>query len=413
MISILLFLIVFVLFVISFYGYLVWNISNQEILNTNEIYYVRTKDLWEIRLCRFRNNSEKSIPILFVHGFGSNQNNFLLPLEYSIVHYLKNHNFDCWTMDLRGCKSSKPPFGRTHRDASINDVLIYDLSAIIDFILKMTDNKKLFWIGHSLGGMLLYAYLLYQGRDKIAGGITLGAPIGFVNTEIYVPSILVKLQKLFPDTIFLLFRMLIPVLKFFKIGNNVFPINPRNLNPNMTAWDLCKMVEPPSPRMVDEMMLWVNEKKWTMLNGQLKVFEHISELDVPLLLFYAPDDPFVNLDTAKEFFNSLKSKDKEILILSKEQGCKHDYNHCDLAFGENGEVEVFEPIKLWLEKHIESITTTTYNDNKLSSDKIQNNRSPLTKEERKTILSGSAYKKTTQKKSTKTRTTNSKETHNE
>lgn len=405
MFGILFFLCVLILFAISFYGYLVWNISNQETLNTNEIYYVRTKDLWEIRLCRFRNNSEKNIPILFVHGFGSNQNNFLLPHEQSIVSYLKNNNFDCWTMDLRGCKSSRPPFGKTRWDASIDDVLVYDLPAVIEFILKITGYKKLFWIGHSLGGMLLYAYLIHKGNDKIAGGITLGAPIGFVNTKMNVPSALVQFQKLFPNTVFLLFKMLIPILKFFKIGNSVFPVNPSNININMTSWDLCKMVEPPSPKMVDEMTVWLNGKKWIMLNGQLNILEHLSELDIPLLLFYAPDDPFVNLDTAKDFFNSLKSTDKEIHILSTESGCKHNYNHCDLAFGENGEEEVFEPIKVWLDKHETYVYDSLNNKEKTKLNRVLKNRTPMTHEERKTILSGKAYKKTTIKKSNKNTTT--------
>ncbi|MGC8844989.1 MAG: alpha/beta fold hydrolase [Candidatus Hydrogenedens sp.] len=393
MVTILFFFILLILFAISFYAYLVWNISNQETLNTNEIYYVRSKDLWEIRLCRFRNNSEKNIPILFVHGFGSNQNNFLLPSEQSIVSYLKSHNFDCWTIDLRGCKSSRPPFGRTHWDASIDDILVFDLPVVIEFILNITGYKKLFWIGHSLGGMLLYAYLIHKGNEKIAGGITLGAPIGFLHTKIYVPSFLVQFQKRFPNIVFLLFRMLIPILKFFKIGNSVFPVNPSNININMTSWDLCKMVEPPPPKMVDEMMSWVNEKKWIMLNGQLNILEHLSELDIPLLLFYASDDPFVNLDTAKEFFNSLRSADKEMFILCTETGCKHNYNHCDLAFGENGEKEVFEPIKVWLDKHEACLYNSPDSNEKSKLNKTLTNRSPMTQEERKTILSGRAYKK--------------------
>lgn len=402
MLFIVLLLVISVFLIILLYGYIVWKNANQEVINTNEIYYVRTKDLWEIRLCRFRNDSEKSIPILFVHGFGSNQNNFLLPHEHSIVPYLKSHNFDCWTMDLRGCKSSKPPFGRTRWDASIDDILVYDLPAVIDFILKTTGYKKLFWIGHSLGGMLLYAFLIHHGNDKIAGGITLGAPIGFMGTHMSVPSLLAHMQKKFPNVVFLLFRMLIPILKFFKLGNNIFPVNPRNLNPHMTAWDLCKMVEPPAPKMVDEMISWLNEKKWIMLKGQLNILENLSELDIPLLLFYAPDDPFVNLNTAKEFFKSLKSSDKEIVILSKDLGCKHDYNHCDLAFGENGEVEVFIPIRIWLEKHIGSISPLTAEEKILKFTQNQADRTSSSKKESKTISSGKTQKKSSRNKSNNT-----------
>lgn len=404
--SVLIFLVSIVIIALIAYAYFIYTIANQEKINTNEVYYVRTKDLWEIRLCRFRNNFEKKPPILFVHGFGSNQNNFLLPFEYSIVNYLKNNNFDCWTIDMRGCKSSKPPFGRTHHDATIDDVLLYDLPSVIDFILKMSGYKKLFWVGHSLGGMLLYAYLIHYGSEKIAGGITLGAPIGFLKTEMVIPLSLVKIQKQFPNAVFLLFRMLIPILKFFKIGNSLFPINPSNMNPNMTAWDLCKMVEPPSTKMVEEMIPWLNEKKWTMLNGQLNILEHLSELNIPLLLFYAPDDPFVNLECAKDFFNSLKFNDKEMLILSTDNGCKHNYNHCDLAFGENGEEEVFKPIKDWLDKHEIYIYDSSDSAKTTKAKKSHTTRTPMTKEERKTILSGKAYKNTTRNRSNKNINTN-------
>ncbi len=362
MLSIVAIVVLVFLVAICIYGYLVWNISNQETIGTNEIYYVRSKDLWEIRLCRFRKGSDKSPPILFVHGFGSNQNNFLTPHGHSIVDYLKDHDFDCWTMDMRGCKSSKPPFEKSHKDATADDVLAYDLPAVIDFILNTTGHKKLFWLGHSLGGMLLYAYLLQHGSSKIAGGITLGAPIGFLNTEIKIPPFAVQMGKRFAKVIFLFARMLIPILKTFKIGNSLFPINPYNIHPDMTAWDLCKMVEPPCPKMIEEMAVWVKEKKWIMLNGQLNVLEHINEIDIPILLFYAPQDPFVNLETAKEFFNSLKSRDKQMLILAKEFGCKHDYNHCDLAFGENGKEEVFIPVCNWLEKRIGKKLEATKSD---------------------------------------------------
>ncbi len=196
--------------------------------------------------------------------------------------------------------------------------------------------------------------------------------------------------------------MLIPILKLLKIGSTVFPVNPRNLNSYMTAWDLCKMVEPPSPKMLDEMIQWLNEKKWTMLNGQLNILEHLPELDIPLLLFYAPDDPFVNLDTAKDFFNSLKTTDKEMYVLSKELGCQHDYNHCDLAFGENGETEVFEPIKLWLEKHIDYINPVNIEEQISKPTKNQTKKTSSIKKENKTVSSDKTPKKISKNKSNKT-----------
>lgn len=341
-----------IVLIMLLYAFAIYVLSNQEEPLTDEIYFVKTKDLWEVRLSRFRNQtSTHPFPILFVHGFSSNRHNFLFPKGYSMVDFLKNHGFDCWVMEMRGCPSSKPPFGKTYKDATIDDVLIHDLPAVIQFILQTTQSKKIFWIGHSLGGMLLYAYVIYHGKDHIANGVTLGAPLGFLKTKLNISEWAVGFNKLFPVFSTLILRMAIPFLKLFKLNNPLFPLNPYNLHNKITSLDLCKMISPPSPLMTHTIFTWYKSQNWQMLKGNLDVMKKINEIDIPLLLIYAILDPFVNIETAQDFYKSIKSTDKQILILSRENGCKHDYNHCDLVIGENVEQEVFIPIKNWLESH--------------------------------------------------------------
>jgi len=336
------------LFLVS-YALIVHIKTTENDIFPDEVYYVKTQDGWQIRVCRYTNNPE-GWPILFVHGFGSNQNNFIRPLRFSMVDYLRDKNYDCWTMEMRYCKSSIPPRNRCYEDSTIDDVLLYDIPAVIDLILQKTSKQSLFWIGLSLGGMLLYAFLTHLGNNKIKGGITLGAPLGFKNTKPTIsPWLVSRVKNRLPFYIFLL-KLLIPLLKTLKIDNPFFPVNPNNLHRALTKWDLCKMIEPPSPQMLQTLADWYINNKWEMLDGKLKPMEEIEKINIPLLLFFAPSDPFVNVFTAYDFFNSLPNPQKEMIVLGRQNGCKHDYNHCDLAFGESAEKEVFEPIYNWIEK---------------------------------------------------------------
>ncbi|MCX8064265.1 MAG: alpha/beta hydrolase [Candidatus Hydrogenedentes bacterium] len=350
-----LFLLILLLLLVSYAFFIYYKVNENDIF-PDEIYYVKTKDGWQIRLCRYTKD-EKGIPILFVHGFGSNQNNFTRPHRFSMVDYLKNKNHDCWTMEMRYCKSSIPPYNKCHEDATIDDVLVYDLPAVINFILQKTGHNSLYWIGHSLGGMLLYAYLVHFGNDgKIMAGTTLGAPLGFRNVKPNISPVLVsKVKKRLSFYIFLL-KLIVPFLKTFKINNPFFPVNPKNIHRALSSWDLCKMVEPPSGNMLETLANWYINNNWEMLNGELKPMENIEMINIPLQLFFAQSDPFVNIQTAYDFFDKLPNPSKEMFLLGRAQGFQHDYNHCDLAFGECCEKEVFEPINLWINK-VSSLST--------------------------------------------------------
>lgn len=331
------------------YAFLVYYKVNENDISPDEVHYVKTKDGWQIRVCRFTKNLG-NLPILFVHGFGSNQNNFTRPVRFSMVDYLMEKNYDCWTMEMRYCKSSIPPKNKCHEDSTIDDVLLYDIPAVIDFILKQTGQNSLYWIGHSLGGMLLYAYLVYYGSNKIAGGTTLGAPLGFKDVKPNISQKLISVVKRRLSFYIFLLKLIVPLLKFLQLDNPFFPVNPKNLHRALTSWDLCKMIEAPSSKMLETLADWYINNKWEMLNGELKPMENIENINIPLQLFFAQADPFVNIQTAYEFYEKLPNPSKEILVLGKQNGFRHDYNHCDLAFGEYCEKEVFEPINLWINK---------------------------------------------------------------
>ncbi len=357
-----------------------------EKLNTNEVVLVTTQDLWKIRMCRYRKGRTGGQPILLVHGANTNQHNFTSPEGVSLVDALVERGYDCWTVDLRGCRSSIPPFERTRNQVTTDDFLNDDIPTAIRYIQQETGYARIHYVGHSLGGMLLYAYALKYGTDSLASGTTLGSPLGFEGQSGRRSPLMFKLAGLFPALSGAIVRGVVPIVSCFRISPAVFPTNMRNIARTMNAGHFYRMIEDPLPGVLNDLCRWVNRPGWRMDNGNLNVLDGLAELDLPLFVLYAPLDPFVTLSNAKAFFDALPSSDKRMLVCAKEHGFKHDYNHCDLAFSHEGAREVFGPIARWIETH------PSRERMPLETPEIATGyQSPLGPSQRAEILSGDSY----------------------
>lgn len=316
-----------------------------------EVHTVVTRDMWELQVYRYRRGRTSGEPVLLLHGMGANHHNFTEPEGACLVDELMGRGYDCWAVDTRLCRSAKPAFERVRQAATIDDILLYDVPAVIRYIRKNTSYGRVHWVGHSLGGMLLYAYLLHWGPAFVASGTTLGSPIGFDGTKLkinlshldYLPKHSEKLANVF--------RAMIPVLFYTKMNSALFPMNARNLHANLGPANLFHIIEDPIHGAMKQLAVWAQQKTWTMLEGGLDVKAGLNALNLPLLTIFAARDPFVPVAQAKAFFEALPNADKQMILLSKEAGCANDYDHCDMAFGVDGPRMVYGPIAKWIESH--------------------------------------------------------------
>jgi len=160
---------------------------------TVEKYEFTTGDGAILRLKRYANPD--GTPVLFCHGFNGNGFEFDLPREnHNIAVYLARRGYDVWISSFRGC--GREPYKSEAGDwkHSIDHLAIYDASALVDGVTGAT-GKKPFWIGHSMGGMVLYMYLqgvrfegdlvvsdpelVAEHHQKLAGGIPIASPPAF------------------------------------------------------------------------------------------------------------------------------------------------------------------------------------------------------------------------------------------
>jgi polyhydroxyalkanoate synthase len=321
-------------------------------VTADEVHMVTTGDVWRIRLCRYKARGGSGEPVFFCHGFMSNQYNFAMPPGESMVDAFAEKGYDCWAIDLRGGRSSIAAFGRPPYDATVDDYLLRDIPAAIEYIRKATGFAKVHWVGHSMGGMLLYAYDATFGQDHVACATTLGSPIGFEGMKFSRPTVLFAIRKSSWHLFRALQRGLVALLSTFKISAQVVPMNWKNMNPKMVGRSLFATVEVPPIGVAEALSQAVLSKTWFVNDGAVDVYASVKrESHIPHFAIYGSVDPFVPSYTVEPFFDSLNNPDKKLLVLSKENGCEEEYSHVDLVFGRNVGTEVFAPIDAWLQAH--------------------------------------------------------------
>jgi len=322
-------------------------------VRADEVHMVVTPDLWRIRLCRYKPKTGPGEPVFLCHGFMSNQFNFTLPDGEAIVDYLTQRGYDCWTVDLRGNLSSVAPFGRTYDDPTMDDYLLKDIPAALDFIRKTTGSPRVHWIGHSMGGMLLYAYNATFGGAKIASAVTLGSPIGFEGLEFHDPKPLLFLRRVIGRLAFRgVMRVLLSVFVRIKPQITLVPVAFSNLHKAFFDADTFFMtVDTPPIKVAENLAQAAMIKTWKVKNGEVDVFKGLRRMHTSLFAIFGAADPLVPAQTVDAFFEKVTAPDKKLLLLSKDNGFADDYSHLDLVFGKEAPREVFQPIVDWLKAH--------------------------------------------------------------
>ena len=335
-----------------FVAYLVFLLVRfPEPVYSDEVHTVVTADQWRIRLHRRRPSSGVGEPVLLCHSLPLNRLNFELPHGSALVDVLLDAGYDCWLVDLRGCRDAAPPAGASRADVTVDDYLLKDLPAAITYIREATGCGQVHWIGHSLGGMLLYAFDLTFGREWIASGTTLGSPVGFKGVTYHG---LARIRAFARKAPWLAQAFVQGISPFYRSVASRYPLVPtdwNNMHPDIGTGAVLNALELPPPKVAEEMEFWASNRVWRMREDKLDVTAELHQVQTPLLAIYGASDPFTPATQVREFFDALPNRDKRMLMLGRKQGHAADYRHMDLVYGRRCRTEVFEPIVEWLKAH--------------------------------------------------------------
>ncbi len=153
-------------------------------------YVVETADGWSLAVTRYRPTPQKfpqplfGEPMLLVHGFSQNRH------AWTSGEFVKNLLFfglDIHILELRGhanssialqhercAKFNRPLPPDIDYGWNIDSYFLYDVPAAVAGCKRITQRSKIFYCGHSMGGILGYGYAGIH--DDLDGLVTIGAP---------------------------------------------------------------------------------------------------------------------------------------------------------------------------------------------------------------------------------------------
>jgi pimeloyl-ACP methyl ester carboxylesterase len=322
-----------------------------------ETFHTLTDDGWKIALHRYPRNSQERRPVLLVHGLASNRHNFDFPIpEKSFAQYLWKKGWDTWIIELRGAGKSSPPKGWQWltKNWNVDHHVFHDLPTAVNFILKKTGHSKLHWIGHSLGGVLVYPFIKTQSASSIKSMVTVAAPmtIGISPSYWKWTSKIDPLLKIIP---FMPYRTLAQLIKlkpeWARQAGTLNLFSKENMDAETLKLGAQFAVDHVSSGVVRQVHDWIRNRNFTSSDGKIDYTVEPENMKLPLLMLTGIHDPFTPIEEVRKVFDKIGSKKKRWIVFGKAHGFISDYGHIDLIIGTHAAQEVFPIISDWLEEN--------------------------------------------------------------
>lgn len=134
-----------------------------------ECYKVKTEDGYDLKLHRMPQVKDSRLrgTAFLMHGLFRNSYDFLATgPQVSLAYLLSDNGYDVWLGNARGSDYNAAEDNREKSkefwNFSFHEIGLYDLPAMINFMLQRTSRTKTFYIGHSQGASSLLALLSSQ-----------------------------------------------------------------------------------------------------------------------------------------------------------------------------------------------------------------------------------------------------------
>ncbi|MBW0435913.1 alpha/beta fold hydrolase [Leptospira yasudae] len=324
----------------------------------DEVHFAKTKDGWNLALHRHipPQPNPKLAPVLVVHGIATNKFVVDLDRRHSLPYYLKLRGYEVFAVSLRGCGRSYHESPTRYEDFTFDDIVKYDVPAMIEKVKKISGSDRVSYVGHSMGAMILYSHFCMSENKKetrdIAAFVSLGGP-GNLN---HIGITLIGLLSRFPRARKMLDLKFGASILAPLAGELYTPIDEILYNPKVTSSKTVKKlmknaIENISDGVTEQFMTWIETKRMHSLNGFYDYVELQKNISVPALFIAGEKDVIATPDAVRSVYENASSKKKEFRVISKANGSSDDYGHACLVMGDRAEDDVFQYVEAFLKKY--------------------------------------------------------------
>ena len=326
---------------------------------TAETHFATTADGWKIALYRYvpaGGGIKGQCPVFLCHGLGANRYNLDAPGRLSMARWLCRQGFETWVVELRGAgKSSRPRMWNDKKfDWNFDHYVMQDVPAALALVAQVSGHPDVHWIGHSMGGMVAYAYLMTHDQAPIRTMTAIASPAfaGKKNPVIAAVAPLAGILKIIKKLPYEGTGIaLVPAMPLFKETVGHLFGNPRNLSNR----DLAKLIVltptnlPTS--LIRQFADWYVVGGFTGQHNNVDYVRELHKVAVPSFIIGGSRDILTPPGDMKHTFNQIGAADKKFMVFGKRQGSREEYGHIDLVLGRRASEEVWPHILTWLVSH--------------------------------------------------------------
>ena len=327
-----------------------------------ERHRVRTDDGWELSLTRYK--PAKPLPgrrpVLLLHGIVTNSRNLDLDEKHSLTRWLAARGLDAWALSVRGKGDSDRPAligGDKHWDWTFDTYATLDVPAALAYVRAQTGAAQVDCIGHSLGGMMLYAVLARGGQaaGSIASIATLGSPLGFrwgprftawakrgAATGRHLPFVPLTLPTL----------AFVPLFEWYPGPMAAVLYNPTNIAAPLWTQFLAVGVDDEPGTLIEQAWHWLESDRFTSAGGSTDYEAALRDVRTPAMVVAGKVDQLGFPPLVRRGYDALGGE-KRWLLIAEENGATADYGHMDLLLGEHAPEDVFVHLEQWLSERAE------------------------------------------------------------
>jgi pimeloyl-ACP methyl ester carboxylesterase len=292
-------------------------------------------------------------PVLLVHGYGQNRYAWHLPAR-SFSNYLARAGFDVFNLDLRGHGRSRH-LG-AHRPTHVADYVREDVPAAIEEIQRISGGRPVYYVGHSMGGLIGYAAASQLG-DALAGVITLGSPYHFtrgswaltvLGTTMLALDRRVAIDHLAPGLKPLGESM--RVLRAF-MESPIFPLPIRgfavgSMEPVVHGQHMSLAMDSGSVVVLKNLFLSGVESRQSghRLGGLTTFAGAFENVDVPLLIIAGSKDDLAPPASVRPAYEHSRSRDKTYRVFPR--------GHIDIIMGRESPLTIWPLVESWIRKRL-------------------------------------------------------------
>ncbi|MDV6237319.1 alpha/beta fold hydrolase [Leptospira ellisii] len=323
----------------------------------DEVHFAKTKDGWNLALHRHipPQPDRQLAPVLVVHGIATNKFVVDLDKRHSLPYYLKLRGYEVFAVSLRGCGRSYHESPTRYEDFTFDDIVKYDVPAMIDKVKRISNSDRVSYVGHSMGAMIVYSHFCIQDAKDvkdIAAFVSLGGP-GNLN---HIGITLIGLLSRFPRARKMLDLKFGASILAPLAGELYTPVDEILYNPKVTSSKTVKKImknaiENIAEGVTEQFMRWIETKRMISLNGFFDYEKLQQKITAPSLFMAGEKDVIATPDSVRSVYERAGSKKKEFRIVSKTSGSSEDYGHACLVMGDRAEDDVFQYVESFLRKH--------------------------------------------------------------